>query len=81
MTKLKRTSGEIIASQIANMPNNNLRYGYITIETPDSKYVKLKVDAMTKYETLDRGEKVTVEYEVSKNTDIFSAKKILRKMR
>ena len=77
--KVKQTTGEIVASQIASIPKSNKGYGYITIETQDSKYLKLKVDAMTKYETVERGEKVTVEYDVLGNTDILSAKKILRK--
>jgi hypothetical protein len=77
--KLKKASGEIVASQLANIPNSDRRYGYITIETPDSKYVKLKVDAMTKCETVERGDNVTVEYDVLGNTDILSAKKIFKK--
>jgi cold shock CspA family protein len=76
---MKSASGEIVASQIASIPNSNKGYGYITIETQDRKHVKIKVDAMTKYETVERGEKVTVEYDVLGNTDILSAKKILRK--
>ncbi len=77
--KVKQTTGEIVASQMASIPNSNKQYGYITIETLDNKYLKLKVDIMTKYETIERGEKVTVEYDVLGSTDIFSAKKILRK--
>jgi hypothetical protein len=41
--------------------------------------VKLKVDAMTKCETIERGDNVTVEYDVLGNTDILSAKKIIKK--
>jgi hypothetical protein len=76
---LKQASGEIIASQIADIPNSNRGYGYITIETPEKRYVKLKVDAMTKYETVERGEHVIVHYEVLGNTDILSAKKVTKK--
>jgi hypothetical protein len=76
---LKQASGEIIASQIASIPNSDRVYGYVTIETPDNTYVKVKVDAMTKYETIERGEHVTVHYEVLGSTDILSAKKISKK--
>jgi len=76
---LKHTSGEIIAAQIANIPNSNRGYGYITIETPNKEHVKLKVDAMTKYDTVERGEHVTIEYDNLGGTEILSAKKILRK--
>jgi hypothetical protein len=79
LKKLKQISGEIVGSQIANIPNTNLGYGYITIETLDSKYVKIKVDAKTKYETVERGERVTVQYDIFGKTDILSAKKISRR--
>jgi hypothetical protein len=74
----KSTIGEIVSSQIAEMPSTNIRYGYVTIETHDKKYLKMKVDARTKYDTLEKGEQVTVEYDVLGNTDIFSAKKIMK---
>ena len=76
---MKQTSGEIVAAQLASLPNSDRRYGYITIETRDNNYVKLKVDAMTKYETVERGEHVTVHYDILGNTDILSAKEITRK--
>jgi hypothetical protein len=76
---LKQVSGEIVGSQIADIPNTNQGYGYITIETHDSKYVKLKVDAATKYETVERGEHVIVHYDVLGKSGILSAKKILRR--
>ena len=44
---LKQASGEIIASQIASIPNSDRGYGYITIETQDNKYGMVKGDAMT----------------------------------
>jgi len=75
----KNTTGEIVAAQMAKIPSTELRYGYITIETPEKRYVKLKVDAGTTYETLERGEKVVIEYDVLGNTDILSAKKIMKK--
>lgn len=77
--RLKQASGEIVAAQITSIPNSNREYGYITIETRDKKYVKLKVDAMTKYDTIEKGEHVTVQYDVLGDTRILSAKKIVRK--
>jgi hypothetical protein len=71
-------TGEIVSSQIAEMPSTNLQYGYITIETSDKKYLKLKVDVRTEYDTLKKGEQVTVEYDIMGNTDILSAKKIMK---
>lgn len=76
---MKKTSGEIVASQIAHIPNTDRGYGYITIETPTKEYVKLKVDAMTKYETIERGQHVTIEFGKLGNTNILSAKRIFRK--
>ncbi len=75
---MKNATGEIVSSQIAEMPSTNLRYGYVTIETPDKKYLKVKVDVRTEYDTLEKGERVTVEYDMIGNTDIFSAKKIMK---
>lgn len=75
----KNTVGEIVSAQMANLPATGLKYGYITIETPEKKYVKLKVDAMTQYETLEKGEQVIIEYDVLGKTDILSARNIKRK--
>ena len=76
---MKNTAGEIVAAQMAKIHATELTYGYITIETPEKRYVKLKVDAGTKYETLEKGEHVVVEYDVLGNTDILSAKRITKK--
>jgi hypothetical protein len=75
---MKNATGEIVSSQITKMPSSNLRYGYVTIETPDNRYLKVKVDVRTKYDTLEKGERVTVEYDVMGKTDILSAKKIMK---
>ena len=75
----KKESGVIVASQIASIPKSDRNYGYIIIETQDNEYMKVKVDAMTNYETLERGEQVTVHYDVLGKTNILSAKKIIRR--
>jgi hypothetical protein len=74
---MKNLIGEIVASQTAVLKSGS-SYGYITIETPKKEYVKLKVDASTDYETLDRGERVEIQYTTLGNTDILSAKKIVK---
>lgn len=76
---MKNTVGMIVSTQMADLPTTGLKYGYITIETPEKKYVKLKVDAMTQYETLEKGAQVVIEYDVLGKTDILSAKNIKRK--
>ena len=76
---MKKASGEIVAAQMASIPNSNRRYGYITIETPGKEYLKLKIDVKTKYDTIERGEHVSVEYDTLGDTDILSARRILRK--
>ena len=75
----KNTTGEIVAAQMASIPASEQKYGYITIETPEKEYVRLKVDARTTYETIEKGEHVVVEYDVLGSTDILSAKKIMKK--
>lgn len=75
---MKNIVGEIVASQTAVLKSGS-SYGYITIQTPEKKHLKLKVNAGTKYETLDRGAKVEIEYAPLGDTDILSAKKILKK--
>ncbi|MBN2230682.1 MAG: hypothetical protein JW779_13920 [Candidatus Thorarchaeota archaeon] len=75
----KNTVGEIVGAQIGKIPATEVSYGYITIETPDKKYLKMKVDALTEYDTIDKGEQVVVEYDTLGNTDILSAKKIMKR--
>jgi uncharacterized protein YuzE len=77
MTK-NRISGEIVASQTARLPSSEKEYGYITVQTPENDHVKLKVDMGTNYETIERGERVVVEYDQLGGTDILAAKKIVR---
>jgi hypothetical protein len=74
----KNIEGEIISAQTAKLPTGP-SYGYITIETPGKKYLKLKVDAQTKYDTLEKGHQVNVEYTTLGNTEILSARKISKK--
>ena len=74
----KNITGEIVAAQTARL-STGLEYGFITVKTPGKKYLKLKVDARTKYNTLERGDRVEIEYVVLENIDILSARKIMKK--
>jgi hypothetical protein len=73
-----RVSGEIVASQTARLPATDKEYGYITVQTPENDHVKLKVDMRTDYETVERGERVVVEYDQLGGTKILAAKSIVR---
>ncbi len=72
----KTISGEIVASQTARLPTTDKEYGYITVQTPDQNHVKLKVDMSTNYETIERGNRVVVEYDQLGGTNILTAKNI-----
>ncbi|TFG28380.1 hypothetical protein EU528_11335 [Candidatus Thorarchaeota archaeon] len=74
---MKNIIGEIVASQTAKLQTGQ-SYGYITIETPAKEHLRLKVGAHTKYDTLERGDKVEIKYSKLGNTDILSAKEILK---
>lgn len=72
----KTISGEIVASQTARLPAMDKEYGYITVQTSDQNHVKLKVDMSTNYETIERGNRVVVEYDQLGGTNILTAKNI-----
>ncbi|TFF95222.1 hypothetical protein EU546_03690 [Candidatus Thorarchaeota archaeon] len=74
----KIVAGEIVASQTAKLPSSDKEYGFITVQTPEKNNVKLKVDMATNYETIERGQRVVVEYDQLGGTDILSAKKITK---
>ena len=74
----KNITGEIVAAQTARL-STGLEYGFITVATSDKEYLKLKVDARTKYNTLERGDRVQIEYKLLGNSDILSARKIMKK--
>lgn len=74
----KKVTGEIVASQTAKLPTSDKEYGYITVQTPTRKNIKLKIDMGTNYETIERGERVVVEYDQLGGTDILSAKKVTK---
>lgn len=74
----KTVSGEIIATQTAKLPTSDKEYGYITVQTPDQNNVRLKVDMGTNYDTIERGDRVVVEYDQLGGTDILTAKKIMK---
>jgi hypothetical protein len=77
-TMINDYSGEIVSAQLARYGDNNTRYGYVTIQTRDQKYVKVKVDAYTSYDTLDIGKQVSVKSETLGDTSILVAKEISR---
>ncbi|MBN2229257.1 MAG: hypothetical protein JW779_06645 [Candidatus Thorarchaeota archaeon] len=66
--------GTIISSNISEM--GKMRYGYLGIETDEKEHLKIKVTAFTKYDTLDLGEKVTIELESIGTEKVMNAKKI-----
>jgi hypothetical protein len=76
---LEKIEGCITSSHVAEIDKTDREYGYIGIETCDNKYLKLKVDFHTDYDTLDRGEDVIVKYEPYGSTRIFLAKEIRKK--
>ena len=76
---VEEIEGCITSSQVARIDKTDREYGYIGIETSDSKHLKLKVDLYTDYDTLDRGEDVVVKYEPYGSTSIFVAKEIRKK--
>lgn len=76
--ELAKTSGEIVASRISKQRTTGVREGYIVILTPTHEHVRFRVDSSTSFESLERGEKVTVEYETLGDTDILVAKKIVQ---
>jgi len=68
--------GKIISSNLGEFSKKKIIYGYLGIELPDGKHIKVKVDFYTLYETLKIGEKVILEIEPLGNSDILVAKKI-----
>jgi len=55
-----------------------VKYGYIVVLTPTHELVRFRVDSSTSFESLERGEKITVEYETLGGTDILVAKEIVQ---
>ncbi len=74
---MENVIGEIVAAQTAQL-QSGMYYGFITIETPEKKHLKLKVDAQTNYDTLERGDKVEVKYTALGNTNILAAREIMK---
>jgi len=70
----KIVTGFIIAANIAVMGKTH--YGYLGIETDEHEKLKVKVSAFTKYDTLEVGERVTVELQTVGDDSILTAKKI-----
>jgi hypothetical protein len=69
-------NGEIVSSQLARYGDKDTRYGYVTVQTYEQEYVKIKVDAYTSFDTLDIGEQVVVKSKKLGDTGIRVAKQI-----
>jgi len=70
----KIVTGLITASDISKMGKTS--YGYIGIETDAHENLKVKVNAFTKFDTLNVGSKVIIELESVGNEDLLTATKI-----
>lgn len=70
----KVVTGLITAANIAVMGKTH--YGYLGIETDDHENLKVKVGAFTQYDTLEVGERVTIELQTVGEDSILTAKKI-----
>jgi len=70
----KIITGLITAANIAAM--GKTRYGFLGIETDEHEKLKVKVTAFTKYDTLDVGERVTVELHTVGDEALLTAKRI-----
>ena len=69
--------GKIISTQIGIFGPNEVKYGYITIQSEDSASINVKIDAYTMYETLKIGDQVVIGTESLGDTDILVARKII----
>jgi hypothetical protein len=69
-------SGRIVSTTLGSFGDKEMKYGYMTIETPEGDLLRFKVDAYTDYESLDQGEYVTVDAKRLGNTSIWSARRI-----
>ena len=70
----KIVTGLITASDISKMGKTH--YGYLGIETDTHENLKVKVNAFTKFDTLNVGSKVIIELESVGNEDLLTATKI-----
>jgi uncharacterized OB-fold protein len=72
----KEVIGSIVSNQLADFPGSDVKYGYITIETDDKRHIRFKVDKYTKYDSLDVGKRVKVQFEDLGNTEVTVSRKI-----
>lgn len=68
--------GKIVSSSLGEFSKKKIIYGYLGIELPDKKHIKVKIDAYTWYDTLNLGDEVVVEIEPLADTNIIVARKI-----
>jgi hypothetical protein len=76
MKKDNEITGKIISTQLGVFGRDELRYGYISVQTKDNKVIKIKIDSYTTYETLNLGDRVVVETEFLGDTNILVARKV-----
>ena len=72
----KTIEGKIISKDLGEFGKNQTLYGYIGLELPDCKQIKVKVDSFTWYQTLEIGSHVFVETNRLGSTDIMVARRI-----
>ncbi len=67
-------TGSITSTQLGNLGEK--AYGFIGIETDEKEHVKIKIAALTQYDTLELGSRVHIVAENVGNMDILTAKQI-----
>jgi hypothetical protein len=72
----KTIEGKIISKQLGVFGKNQMVYGYIGIEKINGEQIIVKIDAFTKYQTLEIGSHVFVETSTLGSTDIIIARRI-----
>lgn len=69
--------GKIISTQIGIFGPNEVKYGYIAIQSDEDTSINVKIDAFTMYETLNIGDQVIIGAESLGDTNILVARKII----
>ena len=71
-------NGLIVSTQLSNLGTNPHKYGYIDINTPDGKQLKVKIGADTEYNSLEIGEKVKIRSGPAGFNGILTAKTVVK---
>ncbi len=75
---MQQRKGTIVATQLANYANSDIKYGYITLETDEKEHVRIKIDSYTKYDTLERGESIVAKTKSISSDGVIVAREIRR---